>query len=147
MRTPTLEAAFHATTYCIDTGKEIFSLRIGQPYPAFASWLARRGSSTWGIVTACNPGGQLTPSLNEARNLLLREALLERGWCQMPTHHVADSGNWPDEAGFCVLDVESSALQTLAREYGQAAIVYGGVDGAGRLVWLERENEKPAREK
>lgn len=147
MRTPALEAAFFATTYCIDTGKEIFSLRIGQPHAAFASWLARRSYNTWGIVTACNPGGQLTPSLNERRNLSLREELSACGWYLLPTRHVADSGNWPDEVGFCVFDAELFALQPLAREYGQAAIVYGGVDGAGFLVWLERENERPAREK
>lgn len=138
MRTPELEAAFRATTYRVDVGDEVFALRIGEAHPAFSSWLRRQGIVNWGIVTACNPGGRLAPDENAERSRCLEEALDERGWRHAPACNRADSGDWPDEVGFCVLGADEGALSRLAVAFGQAAIVVGVADdGAGQLVWMD----------
>lgn len=138
MWSPELENAFRATTYCVEAAGEAFALRIGQAHPEFSSWLERQGVATWGIVTACNPAGKPTPDLNAERNRALRELIEARGWSHVPACNCADAGNWPDEPGYCVLDVDVHELGFLAVAFGQAAIVFGRSDnGAGRLIWLE----------
>jgi hypothetical protein len=138
VRTAELGAAFCATAYRVEAGDEVFSLRIGEVHADFSSWLKRQGAATWGIVTACNPGGRPTPDLNAGRNRALREAIDARGWRHVPTRNLADAGDWPDEPSYCVLDVEAHELGAVATAFGQAAIVFGSAhDGAGRLVWLE----------
>lgn len=135
---PELEAAFCATTYCVEVGGEVFSLRIGEAHPAFSAWLKRQGAATWGIVTACNPGGRPTPDANTGRNRELRRLIEARGWRHVPACNRADAGDWPNEEGFCVLDADERLLGLLAAVFGQAAIVFGRADdGAGRLVWLD----------
>ncbi len=135
MPTPELAAAFQATTYRVLADGEAFDLRLGEANPAFSRWLKRRGTACWGIVTACNPGGRLTLDENPARHAMLREKIAADGWPYVTARNVADAGDWPDEAGFCVLGMDKSALLALGIEFGQAAIVYGGSDGAGGLVW------------
>lgn len=134
---PELERAFRATTYCVEAGGEVFSLRIGEAHPAFSAWLKQQGTATWGIVTACNPGGRPTPDTNVGRNRELQRLIEARGWRCVPACNRADAGDWPDEPGYCVLDVEAHELGSLAAAFGQAAIAFGHADdGAGRLVWL-----------
>lgn len=138
MRTPELEAAFRATTYRVDAEGEVFDLRIGQSNPAFSSWLKRRRISNWGVVTACNPGGNLAAEQNVARTRQLQERIAEHAWRHVAACNCADAGDWPDEPGFCIFDAEDKALHVLAVEFGQMAIVCGSADdGRGEIVWLD----------
>lgn len=138
MRDSALENAFRATTYRVEAGGAVFELRIDEGHAAFSSWLKERGISNWGIVTACNPGGKLAPEPNVPRNLRLQERIVEHAWRHVPACNCADAGDWPDEPGFCVFDVEESALGRLAVEFGQTAIVCGSADdGRGKIVWLD----------
>ena len=137
MRTPELEAAFLATTYRVETPDACFDLRIGLPDPAFDDFLRRQNAASWGIVTACNPGGVLTLQQNAERNGALLGRIKALGWRYHRASNCADSGEWPVEPGYCVLDADEAGLCRLAAEFGQSAIVRGqtGRDG-GRLVWL-----------
>ena len=135
-----LEAAFRATTYRVASDGRLFDLRIDVSAPDFVEWLDQQGASSWGIVTACNPGGQLSVAENPARLRAFRQRLAERchrGWSCHQTIHRADSGRWPDEPGVCVLNASEDALLRLASEFGQVAIVFGAADGVGRLVWVD----------
>ena len=137
MKTSRLEAAFLAITYRVETPEAIFDLRLGLPNPAFDTLLRQQGAASWGIVTACNPGGRLTPEENETRQAALLDRLNALGWCRFPASNHADFGKWPVEPGFCVLGVSEEALCQLAVEFAQAAIVFGQAGhGGGRLIWL-----------
>ncbi len=137
MRSPELEAAFLATTYRVVAPEAVFDLRIGEHDPAFEAFLQQRGVACWGIVTACNPGGVLTLDDNAQRHAALLARLDGLGWRHFPASNHADSGEWPVEPGFCVLDASEQGLCRLAAEFGQAAIVFGQAGlGGGKLVWL-----------
>ena len=136
MRTPELETAFRATTYRVETEGQAFDLKVDLPDPAFASWLKSQSAPCWGIVTACNPRGALAAD-NEARTKRLQEEIEERGWSHVPAVNRADAANWPDEPGFCVLGVQTTELRMLAAAFDQSAIVVGGSDGAGAILWIE----------
>jgi hypothetical protein len=137
MRTPELEAAFLSTTYRVVTPEGRFDLRIGVPDPAFADFLSRQNATSWGIITACNPDGVLTLPQNAERSCALLARIKALGWRYFGADNCADSGEWPVEPAFCVLDAGEAALRRLAAEFGQAAIVcaQAGQDG-GHLVWL-----------
>ena len=138
MRDSALENAFRATTYRVETGGEVFDLRIEEDHPAFSFWLRGQGVSNWGIVTACNPGARLAQGRNAACTRRLQEAIVERAWRHVAACNRADAGNWPDEPGFCVFDADEEALRMLAIEFGQTAIVWGSADdGRGEIVWLD----------
>ena len=86
-----------------------------------------------------SPGGK--PALDATANTVATKALAKRirahGWLAFPSINHADAGDWPDEAGYCVLNAGDDALCALARELGQAAIVFGETDrGGGRLIWV-----------
>lgn len=141
MENTPLEAPFFATTYRVVTPSATFNLRVGQPDLAFVLFLRRWRATNWGIITACNPGGQLLPDAkaNAAATKELATKIRARGWLAFPSINHADAGDWPDEPGYCVLNAGETALRTLAKEQGQAAIVFGkignGGDGSGRLIW------------
>lgn len=138
MNKSAFEAAFRATSYRVDAGFSVFDLRIGEHNPGFSSWLQQQGISEWGIVTACNPGGRIVPDRNADRTRRLQEEIVRRGWRHCNACNVADAGDWPDEPGFCIFDVEANSLCAMAREFGQVAVVCGSShDGRGELVWLD----------
>jgi hypothetical protein len=133
MENTALEVAFLATTYRVVTPSATFNLRIGQSDPAFELFLRK-----WGIVTACNPGGNLVPDAkaNAAATKELATKIRAHGWLAFPSINHADAGDWPDEPGYCVLNAGEEALCELARELGQAAVVFAEIGdcrgGAGR---------------
>jgi hypothetical protein len=137
VRAPELEAAFLATTYRVDTPRARFDLRIGVADAAFDAFLKRQRASSWAIVSACNPGGVLTPGQNAARHGALRARIEAQRWRYWPASNHADSGEWPVEPGFCIVDAGEAAVHGLAADFAQAAIVCGEAgQGGGRLVWI-----------
>jgi hypothetical protein len=137
MRTPELEAAFLATTYRVDTPQGRFDLRIGIADAAFDAFLTRQRASSWAIVSACNPGGVLTLVQNAARHGALRARIEALRWRHWPASNHADSGEWPVEPGFCIVDADEAVVRGLAADFAQAAIVCGAAGhGGGRLVWI-----------
>ena len=123
MENTALEVAFLATTYRVVTPSATFNLRIGQSDPAFELFLRKWRAANWGIITACIPGGKLVPDA-------------KANAAAFPSINHADAGDWPDEPGYCVLNAGEEALCELARELGQAAVVFAEIgDCGGRLIW------------
>ena len=138
MKDTRLEPAFLATTYRVVTPAGTFNLRIGKPDAAFESFLRRQRAVNWGIITACNPGGMRAPDAkaNDAATRKLAGQIRAHGWLGFPSINRADGGNWPDEPGYCVLDAGEGELRRLAKEFGQAAFVFGEAGGdGGQLIW------------
>ena len=137
MRTKSLEAAFRATTYRVETTEGPFDLRVGVSNPAFDAVLRRQGVSCWGVVTACNPGGIQCDGQNPQSRDRLRERLKASGHLHFPAMNLADDETWPAEPGFMLLQASEIELITLASEFSQLAVVYGVVGSAPRLVWTD----------
>jgi hypothetical protein len=142
MKDTSLEPVFLATTYRVVTPAGTFNLRIGKPDAAFELFLRRMRALNWGVITACNSGGVLAsdPKANDAATRKLAARIRALGWLGFPSINRADSADWPDEPGYCVLDAGENALYRLAEELGQAAIVYGEAEAGGcggRLIWIE----------
>ena len=139
MENTALEAAFLATTYRVVTPSATFNLRVGQPDLAFEHFLRKWCAVDWGIITACNPGGKLASdaTANAVATKALAKRIRAHGWLAFPSLNHADAVDWPDEAGYCVLNAGEEALCELARELGQAAVVFGEIgDCGGRLIWI-----------
>lgn len=137
MSIPTLEAAFRATAYRVETPGECFDLRIGQCHPGFDDFLRRQGVSSWGILTACNPGALALPAdENLRRQEQLRARLSKLGRLSFAGCNVADDGDWPAEPSRLILQIGEEDLQALAREFAQLAAVYGRIGSAPCLLWV-----------
>jgi len=133
-----LSAPFRATRYRVLVSEsEVFDLRIDQLHPQFDDWLRRRGSACWAIVSAHNPQAcLLAADENALRHAALAAELQARGCAYLPAVNLADTGDWPPEEGFLLLDVSLAVATELAAAFVQAAIVFAQTGEPPRLVWL-----------
>ena len=122
-----LRRAFIASSYCarLPTGAWLH-LRIGEASPWLDARLARQGRERWSFLHAVNPGSlQLDDEENARRHRELAAALRADAAEWHEGFSRADAGDWPDEPGYLVLDLELSVAVALARRFGQLAIVAG----------------------
>lgn len=137
-----LEIAYKATTYRVFLPGGICELRIGQACEALRCWLETAGSEQFALITAHNPGGQLSDSaLNDERQSQLECELLEGNYEPYAAQNEADSDTWPVEESCFVADIAPEDACALAAEYGQNAVVCGGADAVPHLVWIEDTNK------
>jgi hypothetical protein len=128
-----LETAYRATTYAAGLS---LRLRVGQPHPFLDDMMAFRGLEAYAYLTAWNPGSKELPEAeNRARQDDLRARLKGR-------HPViegvasADDGSWRED-GLLVLGIPRDDALSLARDFGQVAILAGRRGGAPELAWVE----------
>lgn len=137
-KTPELEQAYRATTYRVFLPEGQFELRIEQPSPALADWLAAAGVPGFAVITAFNPGAQrLSDDDNLGRQSALECDLLEGNYEPYTAENVPDDGAEPVEESCFVPDIALEDALALADDYEQNAIVWGGPDGIPRLAWTE----------
>ena len=136
MRTAELDAAFRATTYRVRAPEGLFELRIGGPNPAFDDFLRRQRVSCWGMVTAYNPGGVRCDEDNPLFQRRLQERVQALGWPWLASSIYSDTGEWPVEPGFLLLQVNEDEVCRLASEFSQLACVCGDTGGVPRLIWV-----------
>ena len=130
---PNLEAAFRATRYVIDAPRGAIELRIGGPGPSTSE--GRPLSERWAYITADNPGAtQCDERENELRRTTLEAELAAGGWQRYRGRSIADSGAWPIEHGWLVLDIPLADALELGRRYEQVAILAGAAASEVRLV-------------
>lgn len=135
-----LEAAFKATIYRVEVSEDHFDLRIGEVNRDFDDWLQVQGVNCWGILTACNPGAQrISDRENRLRQTQLQGQLQRLAWHFFPACNLDSQGVWPPEPGFLILQIDQVCLCTLARQFLQTAVVWGGVGLPARLLWIERD--------
>ncbi|MCX9157324.1 DUF3293 domain-containing protein [Niveibacterium sp. 24ML] len=131
-----LIAAYRATRYIVQTEAPL-TLRINQPETALAALLGSHAVAEAAIVSAANPGSQPLPDReNAARHRALQAAVAQLRLAALPTRHVADAGDWPDESGLLVLGANLEAASALGRRFGQNAIVSIAADNTPRLHLL-----------
>lgn len=128
--TPELEAAYRATSYRAGSKLE---LRVGEPNAALDELLAERGLLAWAYLTAFNPGSVALPAEeNRARQTQLLRRL--EGYQLLPGEAVGDDGTW-EEASVLVLGIGREDALSVAREFGQHAILCGTRGAPAELAW------------
>jgi len=139
MRTEALEAAYRATTYRVFLPGGSVDLRIGQASPELAVWLAGQGTTTWALITACNPESRrLDERENAARQSRLEVSLLEAGHEPYAGENLPDDHGWPAEESCFVAGVSVQYSMEIAARFGQNALVCGGADGVPQLLWVDK---------
>lgn len=139
MKMATLDAAFRATVYRVETSAGRFDLKIGVADAAFDDYLRTEGVDRWGILTACNPGASRLPDEeNLFRQNRLCDRLKELGWRFLAACNLDPEGDWPPEPGCCVLQVDPTLLCELAGDFSQLAVISGEVGLSPCLLWVGR---------
>ncbi len=132
--------AFERTAYNVDTNEARHTLFLGEPYPpTFRQWLRTqcRTHCAW-IVTGHNPGAtRLDAAANDQRHAALAVCLNIGAYRYAPAINTPMDGGWPAEPGFLLLNADEGMARTLARRFGQLAIVAVPVNGVASLVWLD----------
>ena len=96
-------------------------LHVGRRCPALDARFAQ--PRRYALVTACNPGGELT---SESANRLAAETLdaelARTGRVVVPALNSAPDGSWPEPSRL-VLDLPLPQLDALASRFGQAGVL------------------------
>lgn len=142
MPTYELLAAYCSADYRVELPNRNFSIRLGNLSPEIDDLLAETGKSTWAIITAENPRSrQLSESENAERRELLRQRMSEGGdWQVFPAIAVCPRSEWPPEHGQLVVGIAEDEALSLARTFGQYAVVWGRSRGWASLRLTEPEN-------
>lgn len=134
-----LEKAFNKAIYRVHFPRGHVDLHVGNAKAAHR--LHRRLSlrprtDAW-MITACNPGGRrTTPWRNARRRRQLIRLLERRGIPWRPAVNFDPAGDWPDEPGVCVWNLDERAARKLARRLGQAALLHIPRRGQPELFWI-----------
>jgi|GEM_PF-1036838 len=120
-----LRRAYRATNYVVSVaGLARFTLRAGQHHPHFDAWLRNQQATSAILITAWNPGSRRqSAARNIAANKTLAEWLEQHAYQYMPTEHRAAQPEW-NERGFAVLNMQWQQGITLAKRWGQNAILF-----------------------
>ena len=139
-----LDAAYRAAIYRADLPAGHTRIRVGDPTPALDRLLAETGHATWTLLTAHNPySNRLTPAENAARHAELADALAATGLTQFPGEGAANPdgpdwpADWPPETSVLILGLPEPDALSLARRFGQNALLRGRLAGPADLVWTD----------
>lgn len=129
---PALPAEYWHTTYFAETPVGHLRLRVGlDDWPANVM-LTRQHLESWAFITAWNPGGQIaSPNQNQSRNAALSARLAN--FPSYPGRGVGDFDTHTEDS-FLVLGISESEALTLAREFGQNAILFGRLNQTPELI-------------
>ncbi|UCV27108.1 DUF3293 domain-containing protein [Ferribacterium limneticum] len=141
-KTSEFEVAYKATTFRVYLSGGICDLRIGQASETLRCWLETAGCRQFAIITAHNPASQLTDeAINAERQAQLECELLEGNYEPYAGQNIPDNETWPIEESCFVPDLTPEDACALAEDYGQNAVICGGVDGVPHLVWVEASEQ------
>lgn len=135
----TLEAAYSQARYRLLLPNGVYVHRVGVVNAQIdASLRDASCSSHWHLITPCNPRSrQLDAFENTERLRRFADELGTHAWEHAAAISEADNGDWR-EAGYIILDAPDHAMRALAQRYEQSALLYGALDQAPQLVWLDR---------
>lgn len=133
----TLDAAYRATTYRVESAEGVFDLRVRVANFAFDDYLRRHGVSCWGLVTAYNPGAVVADDANRLAQTRLRDRLAALDWPSLPACNFPDADGAPVEPSFLLLQVTEKEVCKLAAEFRQRAVLCGTIGAAPRLVTVD----------
>lgn len=131
-----LDRAYRQAVYRLELPHGPLDLRIGEPSPHLRALLQSAGVSTAAFLTACNPASlPQDQAANQAAQASLLEAAARLGHTTLPGVALDPNGAWPAEESVLVLGISTTAAVTLARRFGQNALVWVDSEGTPELVW------------
>jgi hypothetical protein len=129
-----LEKAYRRAIYEVEAEAGSIRLAVGRRSRQLDRLLAARSVKRAAFLSAANPGSRpLAETENRERHECLLLRLAELGYAALPAESRDASGAWR-EASLLVLGVSEDAALSLAREFGQAALLVAEPGGAVRLV-------------
>lgn len=133
-----LFAAYRAAHYEVSGAVPPFVLHVDEPSAALAACHRARDVRCSAFITAWNPGSRAAAAdVNAAAAAALEQRLRSGGYPLLAARGVDPAGRWPAEQGVLALGLERGAAAALARQFGQAALVWAGADAVPRLLPLE----------
>lgn len=130
--------AYHATTYQVQLPDGMTAFRANQPAPELNALAAEQDVKSWIFITAYNPySQQLSAEENEQRQSLLKNLLTLQCYKFYDGAGVGDSGDWPPEPSFFVLDIAQEKALTFGKVFDQNAIVYCEVGGVPEILFCQ----------
>ncbi len=135
---PRLAPLYEAAEYRVRSPWDEIVLRVGQPNAALDRLLARMGAASLSCITAFNPASTpLPPGENRARQARLARRVAGMGLRTLPGINRDPAARWPDEETLCILDIAAKQARTLAREFGQCALLRVERGRAPFLLWSD----------
>jgi len=134
---PELVSAYRAAEYHVTGVVPHFAMRVDEPSPPLAALHAARGATCSALLTACNPASEAQrhdENVAAQRRLAARLAAAGVDW--VDALGVDPSGHWPAEPSVLVLGLDPASAMSLARDFGQNALLWAGVDATPRLLLL-----------
>lgn len=132
-----LDAAYRQAVYRVILGGSPLDLRVDQACGGVRALLTERGVDTAAFVTACNPGSRrLDRAANRAARTALEDAVAAMGCSALPGVAIDPEGRWPDEESLLLPGVDFESACSLARRFGQNALVWIGPEAVPELVWV-----------
>lgn len=137
-KTSELEAAYRATTYRVFLPGGVCDLRVGQASEPLRCWLETAGCTQFAVITAYNPGSVMADDgVNSERQAALECDLLEGNYEPFAAENLPDASDAPQEESCFVPGLTMEDACALAADYGQNAVISGGLDGVPHLIWIE----------
>ena len=132
-----LVAAYRATRYEVTGATPPFVLRVDEPSATLAACHDAHAVRCSAFITAWNPGSRrAADDVNAAAAAALEQRLRARGYPLLTGRGVDPAGRWRAEASVLVLGLGRDAACEIAREFGQAGLVWAGDDAVPRLRLL-----------
>ena len=134
---PHLEQPYSDAIYEVDLPAGTVAFRVGAPAPpALPRLLA--------LITAWNPGAARPGEAeNRAANLRLEAEITRHGWTWFPARG-RNAAATHVEPSFAIRDIRPGDALALARQFGQAAIVFVAPRGGVQLLWCSAPDPPPA---
>ncbi|MEO7794041.1 MAG: DUF3293 domain-containing protein [Thermoanaerobaculia bacterium] len=135
--------SYTCAIYRVDSSPGPIFLAVGATSPALDLWLGERAGRRFAFLSAANPGSvQLPADANRLRHQRLLERLQESGLTAISGEsYEAASGGWR-ETSLLICGIERGAAIALARDFGQAALLYGEIGGQVELVFTGAAPER-----
>lgn len=105
-------------------------IRIDEANPVLYSWLTSNSATTWMVLTAWNPNGKSSATVDESQKrqeALLRE-IQERNLVAIPMWGLGDQANWAAEPSLLIFNVSRESAKSWLQKHQQNACVFGKID-------------------
>lgn len=137
-----LDRAYRRARYRVELPSGTIEMRLDEHDPGLAELLQNANAERAAFLTACNPGSlRQPPAGNQAAQAALLDELARRGIATVPGVAVDPDGAWPDEESVLALGIDLSAATTLARRFGQNALVWIDAAAVPALVWVSESRD------
>lgn len=131
---PDLISAYQRACYRI---AERFDVRIDDYSPDLDCWQQQQSVETSALITAYNPKSQRgSHADNRVATRQLEQWIVETRWPYCPAINLDPQDQWPPEPGFLIGGLDQSQAESLARTFGQNALVWTRSDAVPRLLLL-----------